>query len=153
MKIHSVSTSVSVVVLTILLALAFGNLEQGRTTAAAGSVPVTIVNTPVRITGTVALVSSQPFAANGSGVTQVAPFASDRFSVPAGKRLIVEMVTLEVEVPAGGLATCGLTAERPASPADSVGHRFAVTPQVSFNSSIGSLRPCRCVCTSPRATS
>jgi hypothetical protein len=128
MRIRAFSTGASVVVLAVLFALAFGNFGQGRTTAASGSAPVTIVNTPVPITGTVALVPAQPFAIHGAGVTQDALFAADKFSVPAGKRLIVETVTISASVPPGDLASCGLTVS-PAAPGDLVTHHFAVTPQ------------------------
>jgi hypothetical protein len=128
MKINSVSAGVSVVVFAVLLSLAFGNFGQGQTTATAGSAPVTIVNTPVPVTGTVALVPAQPFAVHGGGVTQDELFAADKFSVPAGKRLIVETVTMFAAVPPGDRASCGLTAD-PAGPSDLVTHHFAVTPQ------------------------
>jgi hypothetical protein len=123
MRINAVSAGVSVVVLAILLSLAFGNLGQGRT-AAAGAAPVTIVNTPVPV----ALVPSEPYAAQGAGVTQNELFAADKFSVPAGKRLIVETVMLHAEVPLGDLAACGLTAT-PAGGGNPRSHSFVMTPQ------------------------
>jgi hypothetical protein len=117
-----------------MFALAFGNLGQGRTTAAAGAAPVTIVNTPVPITGTVTLVPSQPYAVGGSGVTQDALFAADHFTVPAGKRLIVEMVAMRAQVPVGDLASCGVTAS-PAPGVDPTSYRFVTTPQGQIDGS------------------
>ena len=125
MQIKAVSASVSAVVIAILFLLAFGNLGQGRATAA-GSAPVTVVNTPLPITGT--LVPSQPFAVGGSGVTQDTLFAVDDFTVPAGKRLIVEMVAIQARVPAGDLASCGVTASA-ATGGDPTSYRFVTTPQ------------------------
>jgi hypothetical protein len=129
MKINSVSAGVSVVVFAVLFSLAFGNFGQGRTTAAAGSAPVTIVNTPVPITGTVTLVPSQPFAVSGGGVTQDTLFAADKFVVPAGKRLIVEMVAISARVPAGDLASCGVTAQPATAGGDPTSYRFVTTLQ------------------------
>jgi hypothetical protein len=126
MKINSVSAGVSVVVFAVLFSLAFGNFGQGRT-AAAGSAPVTIVNTPVPITGT--LVPSQPFAVSGAGVTQDTLFAADKFVVPAGKRLIVEMVAISARVPAGDLASCGVTAHPATAGGNPTSYRFVTTPQ------------------------
>ena len=131
MQINAVSAGVSAVVIAILFLLAFGNLGQGRATAA-GAAPVTVVNTPLPITGT--LVPSQPFAASGSGVTQDTLFAADHFTVPAGKRLIVEMVAMQARVPAGDLASCGVTASPAASPVPT-SYRFVTTPQGAVDGS------------------
>jgi hypothetical protein len=86
------------------------------------------MNIPVPITGTVAIVPSQPFAVNGSGVTQNTLFASNKFVVPADKRLIVETVTIAAEVPPGHLASCGVTAS-PAAGGEGATHFFVMTPQ------------------------
>ena len=128
MTIKTVSAGASVFVFAGLFLLAFNDFGQGRATAAAGSAPVTIVNTPVPITGTVAFVPSEPFAAKGTDTTQDELFASDKFVVPAGKRLIVETVTLRASVPAGDTASCGVTAAAAAG-SGVVTHYFVMTPQ------------------------
>jgi hypothetical protein len=130
MKIRAVSAASSIVVLAVLFGFAVGEIGRGQVNAASGSAPVTITNTPVPITGTVALVPSQPFAAAGAGVTQDTLFAADKFPVPVGKRLIVETISLHADVPPGDIASCGVTSD-PAT-ANPVSYRFVMTPQGNF---------------------
>lgn len=68
-------------------------------------------------------------------MTQSALFAADDFSVPAGKRLIVETVMLDAEVPPGDQAACGLTAT-PAGGGIPRSHKFVMTPQGVVNSAL-----------------
>ena len=72
--------------------------------------------------------ASQPFAAGGAGVTQDEQFALDEFTVPTGKRLIVETVTIRSVVPPGEVTSCGMTVE-PAAGGPVVTHHFVVSPQ------------------------
>jgi hypothetical protein len=85
---RAVSTIVPVFVLGILFTYAFGHVVSTTTDAAAKSALVTVV-------------PSEPFATGGTGVTQDTVFAADSFVVPAGKRLIIEVVTMESSVTAG----------------------------------------------------
>jgi len=107
----TLAASMSVVVLVIVMASTFGNLRAA----------------PDKPSALVTLVPSQPFAANGSGVTQDTQFALSEFTVPAGKRLVVETVTLRSTVPAGDATSCGLTVV-PGAGGAAITHDFAVTP-------------------------
>jgi hypothetical protein len=127
------STILPVFVLGMLFASAFGRLGSTTATAAPGSAPVTIVNTPLPIIGTVTIVPSQPFAAKGSGVTQDTLFAADEFLVPADKRLIVETISIQAHVPLGDRASCGVSVE-PAAGGEPTSHRFVMAPQGSLDS-------------------
>jgi hypothetical protein len=112
MAMRKVTPYAAVVVLVIVVVSAFGSLRAA----------------PNKTSAEVTIVPSQPFAAGGSGVTQDAQFALDEFTVPAGKRLVVETVTLRAIVPVGEVTSCGMSVE-PALGGPVVTHNFVVTPQ------------------------